>query len=350
MPVAVPGRRIRLPGMDGRRPMTDDEALAEQAAEWIVQLTADDVAERARAREGFEAWKRADPRHGEVAASLEDVVQGLQGVRTRAGGSHRPARAALDAAAAGRAGRGKVKRAVVALAVVCGLALPFWLVLTGCPPAVLLADLRAGGGEWPVRTLADGSRVAFNGAGAVNLHYDARRRVVELLQGEILVDVARDAARPFVVETAHGSIRALGTRFVVRRDDDATTLTMLESTVSVRSAAAPDAVTLVSAGQRLRLAAGGLGPLAPIDARSVADAWRQRSMVVEDRPLPEVLDELARHRPGLIEYDRASLQGVRVSAVLPLDDTDRALQLLRTSFPGLRVRTWTRYLVLVDRP
>jgi transmembrane sensor len=39
-----------------------------------------------------------------------------------------------------------------------------------------------------------------------------------------------------------------------------------------------------------------------------------------------------------------------VSAVLPLDDTDRALHLLLTNFPQLRIRTVSRYLVLVDVP
>ena len=55
-----------------------------------------------------------------------------------------------------------------------------------------------------------------------------------------------------------------------------------------------------------------------------------------------------RHRPGHIRYDRAQLEGIRVSAVLPLNDTDRALQLLVDSLPMLRVRTLTSYLAMVD--
>ena len=72
--------------------------------------------------------------------------------------------------------------------------------------------------------------------------------------------------------------------------------------------------------------------------------------MVDDRPLPEVLDELARHRPGQLRYDRAQLDHIRVAAVLPLDDTDKALQLLLDNFPQLRVRMLTRYLVMVDAP
>ena len=43
--------------------------------------------------------------------------------------------------------------------------------------------------------------------------------------------------------------------------------------------------------------------------------------------------------------DRA---GMQVNAVLPLDDPDRALQLLASSFP-IRVRTMTPWVVIVDR-
>ncbi|MDR7375817.1 ferric-dicitrate binding protein FerR (iron transport regulator) [Rhodoferax ferrireducens] len=172
-----------------------------------------------------------------------------------------------------------------------------------------------------------------------------------LLQGEILVEVAPDAQRPFVVETAQGRIRALGTRFSVESQPDSTLLTMLESSVWVQTAAQTgNEGTAIEAGQRVRIRADGLGPAEAVDVRSVQDAWKFHQLVARDQPLPEVLDALNRHRPGRIVYDRAQLQDIRMLAVLPLDDTDRALQLLTDSLPALRVRRLTPYLVLVDAP
>jgi transmembrane sensor len=60
-----------------------------------------------------------------------------------------------------------------------------------------------------------------------------------------------------------------------------------------------------------------------------------------------VLDELARYRPGFIRYDRSQIENMKVSAVLPLDDPDKALQLLAGSFP-IRVHTVTSWLVIID--
>ncbi|NHZ91836.1 DUF4880 domain-containing protein [Massilia sp. CCM 8733] len=322
------------------------DPIAAQAAAWIVRLTDDDHAERARAHAGFSAWKLADPRHAAAAASMEGLLGQLGEVRAQAGGSARPARAALGAVPPQKPAAKRARRAAAALGVALALlAGPAWLTANTYQPAWLLADLRAGAGQWHTRTLDDGSRITLNGATAVNLRFDARARTLELVQGEILVDVAKDGARPFVVETPQGSIRALGTRFAVARQGQATVLSMLESRVAVRAAGRE---TIVGAGQRVRIDAAGVGAPAPIDPASIDDAWRLHQLVVSDRPLAEVLAQLNRHRGGRIAYDPAQLAGIRVSAVLPLDDTDRALRLLQESFPQLRMRSVTPWLVLVD--
>ncbi|UOD28900.1 FecR domain-containing protein [Massilia violaceinigra] len=323
-----------------------NDAIAAQAAAWIVRLSGDDEAGRARARAGFSAWKLADPRHAQAAAGMEELLAQLEEVRGQAGGSARPARAALGSVLA-TAPPKRARRAVAALgAALALLAGPAWLSANTWRPAWLLADLRAGSGQWRSHTLDDGSRITLNGASAVNLRFDSRRRTVELVQGEILVDVASDAARPFVVETPQGSMRALGTRFTVARQGPATVLSMLESRVAVRSASGGEAS--VGAGQRVTIDAAGIGAPTPIDPASINDAWRLHQLAVADRPLAEVLAQLQRHRSGRIEFDPATVAGIRVSAVLPLDDSDGALTLLQASFPQLRIRTITPWLVLVE--
>lgn len=211
------------------------------------------------------------------------------------------------------------------------------------------ADLYCPAGQWQDHRLKDGSRLQLGSGTSVDLAIGSSARHIELHRGELLVTAAPDPTRPFLVHTPEASIRALGARLLVRREGRATVLTVLDSRSSVQALHDPRlAPELLEAGQRARLDARGLTRLPPVDAAAVEQAWLQRRLWAEDLPLADVLDELARHRPGVLRYDAQAVAKLRVSAVLPLDDTDAALQLLTDSQPGLALRHPAPWWVEVD--
>lgn len=81
---------------------------------------------------------------------------------------------------------------------------------------------------WPQRTIStrlgevlrvpleDGSVVTLNSDSAIKVAFQRSRRLLRLIRGEALFEVAHDALRPFVVRAAHTSIVATGTRFSVQ--------------------------------------------------------------------------------------------------------------------------------------
>lgn len=312
--------------------------IEEQAAEWQLQLHEGPLSEAQRL--AFESWKQQGPRYAAAAARMEAVIVRVQALRE----TKSPARAALDAAFADKPSR-RNKHAMRTLLLACSLALPAAALLISPYPQRWMADVRNGPGQWQTLHLADGSTLTLNGISAANLHFDATQRRIDLLQGEILVEVAHDPARPFIVQTAQGTLRALGTRFVVKREDDVTVLSMLESRVAAQSANAQQTLE-VDAGSQALVSANSVRLAGRIDPASINDAWRRHQLVVENRPLPEVLDEIARHRAGHLQFDRAALQNLRVSAVIPLDDSDHALQLLAQTLP-IKVYTYTPWLIRV---
>lgn len=305
--------------------------LIEQAAEWLVRL---DAGECQPAE--FDAWQQQAPEHARAAQSLLGVMGRFQRVAPG------PARAALQAAK-----RAPKSRLGTALGLCAALLLPGWLVWQHTPVGYLLADIRTGTAQWQTRRLDDGSLIRLNGRTAVDVQFDAAQRRLHLVQGEILVDVAADRQRPFIVETAFGRIRALGTRFIVQQDEHGTRLLMLESKTAVSAMGNPQTVQ-VSAGQQLYIDAHGLGTPAAVDTRGLEQAWEQKQLVAQERPLPEVLEELARHHGGYLYFDAQALQGLRVSAVLPLDDSPRALRLLSQSM-GLTVTQYSPWITVVGR-
>ncbi len=311
-----------------------EAAILAKAADWLVRL--EDAPEYHQA---FTAWCAEDPRHQAAVDSLQQTLQRLEPLAAM------PAQAALNAVqrlAPERSGRG---RALTALSLTLGLLLPTTLWLQANPPAYLMADLKTGTAEWRETRLADGSRLLLDAQSAVDLEFDAQQRRLRLIQGDILVDVAHDGDRPFIVETPYASIHALGTRFVVEQGDSTTWVTMLESRTEI-SSTATGARIILAAGQRLRLDAQGPGSPEHLDVTPLEQAWQRRQLVVWDRPLPEVLATLARSQPGYLSYDAQALADFKVSAVLPQDDPQAALTLLARSFP-LDVRHYGPWLTRV---
>lgn len=309
------------------------------AAQWMATLR-DECASDAD-REACLRWRAADPEHERVYRRLEDLWGSFD--RAAAFDSPAAARRILEQAdRKPRTGRRALGAAALAL-LVCGAGL--WRM---APPAWLLADHRSGVGEWRVIELDDHSRITLNSDSAIDVRFDARQRLITLRQGEILVDVAHeDAGRPFVVQTPDGTAQALGTRYAVRRGDGHTDVVVQESRVRACAQAPAPVCADLAAGQRVRMGAGQVGEVEPVDAEQ-ALAWTRHSLVVDNQPLADVLAELSRYRKGRLQYDAGSLDGLRVSGVFPLEAPDQALASLAASLP-VTVNRYTSWLVLVQR-
>ena len=207
-----------------------------------------------------------------------------------------------------------------------------------------MADQRTSVGERRQLALADGSQVQLNSNSALDVKFDGRQRVIELLKGEMWVEVAKDAQRPFVVRTDQGTATALGTRFLVQRAvDGSTVVTVIESTVAAKGN--DSAAVKVTAGQRAILKQGRAQPAQPVGSGDPA-AWTRGLLTVDDRPLSEVLQTLASYRHGMVRFDAQALQGMRVSGVFKLDDSDAALATLADNLP-IKVEYFTDLMVVV---
>lgn len=180
----------------------------------------------------------------------------------------------------------------------------------------------------------------LNAQSRVVAHFDATQRLLDLQRGELLVDVAKDPSRPFVVQTRHGRIRALGTQFLVEQGDDFTQLVMLHSQVEVVTREG----TRQKAGQSLRFNLQGI--FAQASLKGDEASWAQGRLEVHDRSLGEVIDSLRSYRRGIVRLS-PQVAGLRLSGIYPLDDTDQTLQLLQHSLP-IRVTYHSAYRVSIE--
>lgn len=305
--------------------------LRRQAAEWLVRL---DYQTDAETQQAFADWLALDPKHPEAIARLRGHLSPLETLAAK------PASAALRRAAKVRR-EGRTLRTVAAVTMICATTL---IGSFSLQPGIMLPDLSTASDERRSEYLADGSQIGLDASSAVDLQFDDQHRRVSLLRGQILVDVAKDPKRPFYVTTPQGTIRALGTRFLVERLEDATVVTMLESSTQVDSAGHRQ---ILSEGQLLRFDADGPGEIQQVDSLDLLKAWNAHQLLAYNQPLPHVLESLSRHRKGLMLFDRKALSALRVTVMLPTDDSDQALRLLERTLP-IKVRHYTPWLTLIS--
>lgn len=311
-------------------------AIRRQAAQWLVELQSDTASDTTR--QDWQQWRDAHPDHERAWQRIEAFTRQLQSF---------PGPLAHQALAAPR--RTRRRQIVKAAAVVFFAAGTTWTLRDTALDRSLKADRQTGAGEQASMALPDGSRVELNSGTAIAIRFGDRERALHLLKGEILVTTAHDPqSRPFMVRTAQGSLRALGTRFSVRElgaaADAQTRLAVFEGAVEIRPADADAAPQIAAANEQTRFTRDAIAPISAADEASIA--WTQGLIVAQDMPLAEFLGELARHRPGHLGCSDAAAN-LQVTGVYPLADTDRVLAVLESTLP-IRIRRFSRYWVNVQ--
>jgi transmembrane sensor len=190
---------------------------------------------------------------------------------------------------------------------------------------LLNADYRTGPGERRALRLSDGSHVDLGPESALAVRFTARQRCVELLAGlAYFAPQPRDTdeRRPFRVTAADGTVTALGTRFVVDQLGAVVDVVVAEDRVEV--ALAETARVVLASGQTVRYGGNGLGEVQAVNLNHVT-AWRRDRLIVNQRPLREVITVLNRYRRGRIILAGRALAARRVSGVFDLAQPDTAL-------------------------
>lgn len=313
---------------------THDTELLEEAANWAMAFQYDAPSEEAR--QAFERWRQRSPEHAQAWARVQAVFHTFEQV---------PADLGKEALKNLRRGQGR-RRSLRLLGALLLAPSVGWLAWRAAPWREWSADVATATGERRRIELPDGTRLVLNTASAINVAFTDTQRRIQLVAGEILVTTHPDPSatpRPFLVDTACGVVRALGTRFSVRRLEagDPCRVAVFEHAVELRPLAG--AARILRAGEQADFGAAAVQPPVAVDSASLL--WEKGTLLARDMPLGEVIAELARHRAGVLQCD-AAVAAMPVSGAISLADTDAALDLLAHSLP-LRIERRTRYWVTV---
>jgi transmembrane sensor len=297
--------------------MTRANRIEAAAARWVARREAGTLEPHDAA--AFEAWCAEDPRHLGALVRLEAVnaslgrVAALQGIEPDAKGFKRywiPAAAA--ALVAGVMGLRQMSQ----------------------PPAspadnrIIATRL----GEQYRTALKDGSLVELNTASRIAIDLEPKERRIRLVAGEAAFEVVKDPQRPFIVDTALGTVRAIGTVFSVRVDHGLEVL-VSEGVVSVERNGKQ--VALVSAGERYSITSSGnaLRSSRNPDEIKRSLVWREGKLAFAGQTLGQAAQEFNRYNVVRIEIADPIVGAMRFGGYFRATDPQGFASALEKSLP-----------------
>lgn len=306
--------------------------LLKEAADWAVLLQYEGATERDQ--QAFDRWCRQSPAHAEAWTRASAVFATFEQASGVVGNQVIKQLGPIQ-------GRRRSLRALGLLLIAPGA----WLAYRHLPVQQWTSDVRTITGERRSMNLSDGSVLVLNSDSAVDILFTETERRIRLIAGEVLITTHADPApvyRPFLVDTALGSVRALGTRFSVRQlNDQVCQVAVFASAVEVHTRGG--ATQRLQAGQQTRFTADSID--SPAAVASSAVLWEHGMLLARDMRLADVIAEMARHRSGMLRCD-PQVADWRVSGAISLADTDAGLGVLASSLP-LEIERRTRYWVTV---
>ncbi|HLA71245.1 MAG TPA: FecR domain-containing protein [Steroidobacteraceae bacterium] len=299
-----------------------------EAAAWVARLHSSG---RTRALEaGLRKWLKAAPEHAqafEIATEAWEIGGSVPGAAVpRMADPFQERKPKLN------------RQPYFALAAALTVAVIGGLFYVSRPDSAVTTNV----GEQRMLTLDDGTRIFLNTGTRLFVEEDATRRRVRLENGEAMFDVAKDPRRPFVVTAGDNKVVALGTSFVVRRDEQQLTVTLVEGRVAV----SPVSATAAETGENSGLHPSGKGPavatiLTPGQRLTVVNrkppkldepaienvtAWLRGEIILDNTPLQDAVTEMNRYSAVKLSVDNAAAADIRVSGIFRAGDSARFAQ------------------------
>jgi transmembrane sensor len=194
-------------------------------------------------------------------------------------------------------------------------------------------------GQRQTRLLRDGTRVVLNTDTRIEVNYDQHLRRVRLIRGEAWFNVSKHPTWPFIVSVGDQEVRALGTSFIVRRDAQDLSVTLVDGQVSVTPSARNEEVPspapqILAPGQRLVISRHHELAVDRPELSRVT-AWERGQVEFAETSLEDAVTEMNRYTTTHITVPDAEVAQLRIGGVFHAGDSDEFIKVVTAAF-GLR--------------
>jgi len=301
-----------------------------QASEWLVAMNDRTVSAEERGR--FESWLATDPEHERIYKAQESAWAAMPEMP--------------HLLSAPRMGWRSARRVMILapIAAAAGIiAVTVFLLHDRLPFLTKNREFITEVAQIKDMKLDDGSLVTLGAASSLKVVFTQTERRIVLTRGEAFFEVARDTARPFLVNAGDTVVRVLGTQFDVHYGPDAVRVSVLEGRVEVEKSEKPARV--LTAGEATVASVGEASPVNQVNVQDLG-AWRSGRLVYVDARLREVIADVNRYYDGKVELADERVGDLQLTTAFRADQIDRMIEVLTRALPIAARRMDERHIVL----
>ncbi|MDP3608384.1 MAG: FecR domain-containing protein [Methylophilus sp.] len=311
--------------------MTISEKIAIEAAEWYFRLQ--EPSTTLAEQRACQAWRNADPAHELAWQRAVEVSEKFVGMPS-----------GLAYATLKTSAQINRRHAIKTLAVLVTAGSLGWQGWQSEPARLYRAEYTTHTGEQRKVVLSDGTEIYLNTSSGINTRFDDKQRQIVLEAGEIMIQTSKSDAlsRPFSVVTAFGQLKPLGTRFVVKQNDEDILLSVIEGSVEIATKQGDRHV--VHAQKQTRFSEHKIEVANAIDTH--IESWTRGILFAREMRLVDFVSELNRYRSGTLRC-APEVADLKISGAFQLNNVSAVIDSLPSMLP-VKVRYLTRYWVMLD--
>lgn len=296
------------------------KAIRKAAVDWFVRLQ--DMPMESPERSGFEAWLMSSPLHQEAYAEVSGVWEKLDSTSQL----EQLAGALKSKNKSSRIS--KIKAVSVSLSLIVTVFLgTFLLYLWQSQPTMqMIASAELGHPQTEI--LEDGSKLTINANTQLEITYYHNKRLVKLNSGEAIFEVAKNADRPFIVESDHARVTVLGTRFAVNKLNTFVRISVDHGRVKVEKTSTDNNATtqdIVLSNGEVAEVDSGLAPHKVNRPASDAFSFERGLITFTNANMQEISETLSRYRQQPIQVKDGQQINARITAVIKSRNVEKFL-------------------------
>tara|TARA_R110000744_G_scaffold15958_6_gene44232 strand:- start:1312 stop:2349 length:1038 start_codon:yes stop_codon:yes gene_type:complete len=319
-------------------PLRTLNTIDDEASIWLVRLDNGNLSDQSRKE--LKTWLSADKRHPVALKAMADVWDDMDEILMIIDNKDSSVKVSIWPILK------PIFKPVMLAASISFMALLLWV---GMPNNVHKNSYATLIGQQMDATFDDGSIIHLNTNTHIETEFTDNKRIIKLVKGEALFEVAHDPNRPFIVYAGDRLVQAIGTKFVVHLKSEDIQVTVTDGKVKMSKVALNTTLTDINdltntaiqkddvyiiKGEKVVVTQDKAPTLTHIKAENMARelSWLNGKLIFVNEELSDVIEEINRYVEIEIVLDDSTLHDIPISGRFDLKDSDALIEAIELSF------------------